>query len=684
MKNLLLTGTRDWRTPGYMWSICCLATLLVTGWVSFTTGNEPALATPQAGGETVADDSPTVQRLRDDLQKLASDEWEGRGIGTEGLKLATQFISDTFQAAGLKVDVLNGSPLQHFEITDGAELGEPNSLTFVGPNGESIELTLGKDFQVCSFGGSGTLDAELVFAGYGIMAEDLEFDEYASIDVKDKVVVVMRRNPMQSNPHGPFAVGHGISRHAALTTKLSRAFSQGAKGVLLVNDPFSGRDERQQLEEQVAEAKAKLQQLSKQQGADDDKVSAEKHLAQVKQILAEHNADPLMEFGYGGVRSKSSPPTFHLTQAITNSVLKAALGKDLTEIETQIDATGEPASAPLAGWRVRGEASLNIIRVPVANVIGVIEGSGSLREETIVIGAHFDHLGWGGEGSLAPGVKEIHNGADDNASGTAGLLELARRFAARETPLPRRLVFIAFNGEERGLLGAHHYVDNPLFPLEQTVAMLNMDMIGRLTEDKLTIFGTGTSSVWEPYLAEALEDSAFVITRKPEGFGPSDHSAFYGKKVPVLHFFTGIHDDYHRPSDTWDKLNLSGIEQIVDLVETLAVRAAQAPERPDYIEIQGTSTLARSGSRPYFGSIPDFGKEGTGYAISGVSPGSPADQGGLKGGDMIVELGGQKIGSLDDFDLALRDFKPGEQIEVVVLRAGERVTLQVTLSTPRN
>ena len=628
-----------------------------------------------------AEKAVDAERLFNDVKQLASDEWEGRGVGTDGLRKAAEFIAESFREAGLNVTAHEGDAYQDFTINDGAELGEPNRVRLRTSDGE-IELEQGKDFEVCSFGSSGNFEGELVFAGYGIVAKDQEYNDYEHVDVKDKVVIIMRRNPKQSDPHGPFAVGHGISRHAGLTTKVSKAFSRGAKAILFVNDPYTGRSEREKLESRLADAKADVEKLRVAENSEDELKTAMTHLEQVEKILNEQNSDKLMEFGYAGTRSGTSVPIVHITQEVCNQILKSA-GKTLTELETQIDATGMPASIDIPDFRANIETSLEVVRVPVRNVIGVLEGDGPHADETIVIGAHFDHLGRGGNGSLSPQSKEIHNGADDNASGTAGLLELARRLGSRQEPLARRIVFIAFNGEERGLLGAYEYVKNPLFPLESTVAMLNMDMIGRLDE-KLTVYGTGTSSIWETILGESTTAKEMTLVRKPEGFGPSDHAAFYGKKIPVLHLFTGIHDDYHRPTDDWDKLNVAGMSQIVDLLEEITLAVANHSERPDYIEIAGSATLSRSGSRPYFGSIPDFSEEIKGYAISGVSPGSPADKGGLKGGDVIVELGDKKIGGLDDFDLALREFSPGEQVDVTVLRDGQNVKLKVTLATPKN
>jgi hypothetical protein len=645
--------------------------------------------------------SSSAARMLEDVKVLASEEFEGRGVGTDGLRKAAGYVVERFEQAGLTPAVPvtaegNGeaSPgwFQEFEVTDGVELGSPNVLTLQGPDGRRIELEMDRDFTVSAFGGSGEFrEAPVVFAGYGIEAEDAEYNDFENVNVRGKVVIVMRRNPHQADPHGPFAVPHGISRHAALTTKVSRAYSRGAVAVLFVNDPFTARSEREQLQEQVEKAHGRIIEIAGKMTADDadpnDHIpelrDALKHLGQVKELLTGHESDPLMEFGYGGTRSGRSPPCFHITQKITEEMLLSTLGLDLAGLEAEIDRTGEPQSGDLAGWSVSGQTSLKVVKEPVKNVIGVLEGEGPLRDETIVIGAHYDHLGYGDEGSLAPHSKEIHPGADDNASGTAGLIELARRLAAREDPLPRRIVFIAFTGEERGLLGSKHYVDNPAYPLEQTIAMFNMDMIGRMEEDKLTVFGTGTSSRWEKLVEQTVKPLGLELFKKPEGFGPSDHSSFYGQRIPVLHLFGGTHSDYHRPGDTWEKINARGMRKIIDVLERIVLATADESQRPDYVHVQGTAQLGRAGSRPYFGSIPHFATDAEGYAIQGVSPGSPAEKGGLKPGDVIVRLGENKIGGLDDFDLALRKFSAGEQVTVVVLREGEEVELNVTLASPK-
>lgn len=678
--------------PSRRLSLFLLSSFLLAGLFRITIAEErsPAPSAPQKNAPQSLD--PSSLRMLNDVKVLASDDYEGRGVGTDGLNLAADYITQQFTKAGLNVTAENGDAYQDFEINDGSRLGSPNTLTLHGPNGKDLALKYDRDFRTCAFGGSGTFDAPLVFVGYGIAASEASYDDYADIDVKGKVVLIMRRNPKQADPHGPFAVAHGISRHAALTTKVSQAFSHGAAAVLIVNDPYTGRTGSTELlqqvetaEKQAAAAKEKLE--AAQPATDELKhqlIQAQDHLRQVKAILAEYVADPLMEFGYGGTRSGKSIPCFQITIEACHQILLESTGGSLEELEAQIDKSGQPSSRELKGWSAQGQASVEPIRIPVKNVIGVLAGEGPHRDETIIIGAHYDHLGRGGEGSLASPATagEIHNGADDNASGTAGLLELARRLAQLK-PLPRRIVFIAFTGEERGLLGSVQYAESPLFPLDQTIAMFNMDMIGRMEENKLVVFGTGTSSRWDALVDRLAKQDHIEVSKKPEGFGPSDHATFYGKEIPVLHLFTGTHSDYHRPSDDWEKINAPDMKRIIDFLEAIVLDTAREPERPDYIKIAGTASIDRAGSRPYFGSIPDFGKEAEGYALQGVSPDSPAEKAGLKGGDVIIQIGTHRVGGLDDFDLALRNYKPGEQVDVVILRDGQKKTLHVTLSTPR-
>jgi acetylornithine deacetylase/succinyl-diaminopimelate desuccinylase-like protein len=649
---------------------------------------------PVYSGDAV---SESQQRLLTDIKYLASDELEGRGVGLKGLDLAADFIRAQFGAAGLNVSGINGGPFQPFSMTTGSTLLQPNALEIVGPNGVKISLTLESDFQPQTFGGSGAFSGELAFCGYGIDAEDKSFNEFEGIDLNGKVAIIMRRVPRQGNPHGEFTGQRGgVSSHGELRAKVSNAFGKGAAAILFVNDPYSGRSDlersRKQLSKQAEELAAAAEEFDGAPAEDAEKVAAaRKKLAaevekykKAKQRVAAGEPDALMSFGYGGHESIRTIPVLHITRAACDRILKGALNKSLVDLEAAIDKDLKPQSAVLTGWTAGGVVTMERKQAEVKNVIGYLEGEGPLADETIVIGAHYDHVGRGGSGSLAPGSNEIHNGADDNASGTVTLIELARRLAGRKEKLPRRLVFIAFTAEESGLIGSARYTKEPLFPLEKTVAMLNMDMVGRLKDEKLTVFGTGTSPIWEAMVQNLAKAGGFELTMKPEGFGPSDHSSFYAKQIPVLHFFTGNHSDYHRPGDDWEKINVPGMQRVADMLEKIVIDVAKNPERPKYVAVKGTANVMRDGgARPYLGSIPDFGTDSPGYALSGVAPDSPAEKAGLKGGDRIVQFGMQKVESLEDFDAALRRYGPGDTVEVTVMRNGERIKLKVTLDRPR-
>ena len=332
--------------------------------------------------------------------------------------------------------------------------------------------------------------------------------------------------------------------------------------------------------------------------------------------------------------------------------------------------------------------------VDAYNVVARLPGTDAAAD-VVLMGAHFDHLGHGGEGSLAPDSREIHNGADDNASGAAGLLEIARRL--REGPRPRgSVIFVAFGGEERGLLGSTHYVENPTVPLDRTRAMLNLDMVGRLEERPLTVFGMATAPEWEELVREA---NARVAAPLPlslllDGFGPSDHAAFWARGVPVLHFFTGTHEDYHRPSDDWERVDERGLSRVAALSAEVAMAVvgstsvpavaltAATPEPTPHGAASPTQPSS-GGYGPYFGSIPDMTPQDFGVRITGVREDSPAQRAGLRGGDVIVSFGGKDVTDLYAFTYALQEHQSGDRVEVVVMREGEKVIMAATLAERR-
>jgi hypothetical protein len=663
---------------------------------------------PLQTAEPAESNAAVEQRLYEAVKFLASDELEGRGVGTKGIDQAADYIAEQFTAIGLKTDLFDGGPFQSFPMVVETVQGEPNRAAFVGPpppaapNADSpakapadqrIELKLGEDFNPLALGGSGMFDAPLVFAGYGITGTKEGYDDYAGVDVEGKVVIVMRHEPRQSDPHSAFN-GEKASLHAYYSRKLSNAYRHGAVAIIFCTDEF---EIEKNVRQRAARWQAAIDELTtaeaefkKNERPTLEEIEA--HRQRVRQFVDDIRAlgdrlraefDPLVAFR--DARSSDSGnriPALFCRRAVLDPVIQAATGSSLADWERRIDEGPMPASQELVGWRLQGQVTVERREAEVRNVAGVLEGQGPHADETIIVGAHYDHLGLGGEGSLAPGASEVHNGADDNASGTAALLEVARRLAARGQRPARRILFMAFTGEERGLIGSQYYVAHPLFPLESTVAMLNMDMVGRLEDEQLTIFGTGTASGFDALVDRLAGEYDFKLTKKPEGDGPSDHASFYPQHVPVMHFFTGNHKDYHTPSDDYDKINPSGMRRVAWLVADAAEALAEAEARPSYVEV-ASGFKGGGGDRPYFGSIPSFAGNEPGYKLSGVSPGSPAKKAGLEGGDIIVKLGDDKIGNLEDFDGALRKYKAGDKVPVMVKRGGDELTVEVVLDPPK-
>ncbi len=594
------------------------------------------------------------ERLRQAVEWLAAPEREGRGPGTPGIDAAAEWVAGQFTAIGLKSPTADDKAFQQFAMTLDAKLGPAaeNVAEIVGPPGPdgqpvTMRLELGRDFTPLAAGGSGAFDLPLAFAGYGITAPAEKYDDYAPLaatpgGVKGQAAIVLRQEPQKDDPHSVFD-GNQASQHAALSRKVANASEHEVGGLVFCND-------------------------------------------------ADADGDVLMAFTRAGEGTeKRTMPVLQVRRSVVDDVVRRSLGLGLGDIQKGIDETLQPASKPLAGWRIRGRTAIERVETQGRNVLAELPGRGAPAEggrpavapaETVVLGAHYDHLGYGGANSAAPGERAVHHGADDNASGTALLVEVARQLAA-EGPLPRRILFVAFSGEERGLLGSGHYAANPVVPLGDTVAMVNLDMLGRLDGDKLIVHGTGTGTGLDALVDLLLGRHGFTAAKEPGGFGPSDHASFYAKKVPVLHLFTGSHADYHRPSDTADKINYDGMVRLAALVADIVREIATAPERPSYVEVASKMFARGGGDRPYFGSVPDFGKPGGGYAISGVAKDSPAAQGGLRGGDLIVRVGASKITGLEDFDSALRKHKGGETVPVVVIRDGKEVTLPVVLGKPR-
>jgi hypothetical protein len=596
--------------------------------------------------------SPSQARLKADVGFLADDAQDGRAPGTKGIEASADYIAASFRESGLKPASGLDGYFQPFAIKGNPSLAEPATLVFRGPGGAEIKPER-TTFQPLAIGGSGKLDSvPIVFAGYGITAKDeakkLDYDDYAGIDVKGKAVLVIRREPQLDDDASPFA-GKMTTNYATFTHKATNAFQHGAAAILMVND------------------------LAGLKGADDQ----------------------VLKFGNAGSEENSPIPFYSLSRAEADTLLGAAGQPKLETLEKEIDSDLKPRSRDLKSWSMTGSIEIARLGVTTRNVIGVLEGAGPLAEETIVIGAHYDHLGHGGmtSGSLAFLSKDIHNGADDNASGTALVMELARRLGKRADPLPRRLVFMAFSGEEKGLLGSMHYVEHPAYPLASTVMMINFDMVGRLNDkSELTIVGTGSTPGIEE-IVDALGSAAGFKVKKvkgmSDGFGGSDHESFYLKGVPILFPFTGLHADYHRPTDDTERINFAGMARIADLGEVLLLDVARRPTRPAFTKAEsprnphatGGTDPGRVGMGAYLGTIPDYGAEDKGVKLSGVREGSPAEKGGIKGGDVIIGYAGKPISSIYDYTDSIGRNKPGDKVEIVVKRDGKDVTLTVTLGS---
>lgn len=565
----------------------------------------------------------TAEDLRAHITYLASDDLKGRFTGTEECKLAADYIKNEFSSYNL-MPAWENSYYQEFPFIANIELTDNNSITLISSKDE-IQLSLLKDFTTAPFSGSIHVSGELVFAGYGISASKLNYDDYESIDVSDKIVVVMNYHPEYDSPHSQF------DDYSSFRQKASAARDRRAAGIIFVNGFFP------------------------------------------------KNNDNLVEFKYDRAAPVKNFSAVQLRRNFIDELFQKQ-GMNFSEHQLKMSESKAPASFYFTDSKAEIKTEVNEVKKISWNVAGIIEGSDPIfKNEFIVIGAHFDHLGMGEVGSLYRGSEpQIHNGADDNASGTAGVLELAEKFSSIGNSLKRSLIFVCFSGEELGVLGSSYFVNNPPVPLEKIITMINMDMIGRMNdENQLIVYGAATSSVWKE-LIENKNIYEFKLALNDEGYGPSDHSSFYGKEIPVLFFFTGTHTDYHRPSDNYDKINYSGQEKIVSFIFDITSEI-NSMQRPDYVHVPRQEGRDMGGWKVYVGTIPDYASSSEGFKISGVNEESPAQKSGIKGGDVIINFGGKKITNIYDYVYALREFSPGDLVEVVIKRNNEEIKLQVEL-----
>ncbi len=565
----------------------------------------------------------TINELSKHINILASDSLKGRYPGTIEDKKTADYISSEFSKSNLFK--ISGNYFQTFQLITNNSLGKNNQLSVINSD-NSFKLDSG--FSPFPFSANANVKARVVFVGYGFdfTNDTISWNDYKGIDVKDKWVIILRNDPQPPASPSPYT-DYVDDRY-----KVMLAYDKGAKGVFMVNS-------------NTLDEYDFLTTLSRKQG-------------------------------------RTPIPAIHIKRSAVNKMLKQT-GKTISDFEKERNSDLSPASINIP---VEVEATTDIIQntEPTYNIIGAIEGNHPvLREEYIVIGAHYDHLGVGGSGtgSRLRDTLDIHHGADDNASGVAAVIELAEKLAANRDKFHRSILFVAFGAEEKGLLGSKYFVNNPPVNIKNIKAMINLDMIGRMKNNTIEIGGTGTSDRTEAILEPLLKLNELDYVFSKEGYGPSDHSSFYGKDIPVFFISTGAHMDYHTPDDTPDKIDMDGLINIASFVYDLSMQLTTIKDNLVFKEA-GSKTGSQRGFRGKItlGFMPDFtykGKEGVRAEF--ITPGKPGYKGGMKNGDVILGINGNKVGDIHDYMYRLAKLKAGQTITVEVLRENDNKVLIIQL-----
>lgn len=709
--------------------------------------------------QRAAGNAPDIERLRAHVSYLASDKMEGRRTGTAGAEAAAAYVAAEFARLGLRAAgdtlIVSGDKpsrsvrgyRQSFPYVAGVEAGDGNSMLFATGGAGSqpdarpatLDMRLKEDWMPLGFSTNARVEnLPVTFVGYGIRASELKHDDYAGLDARGRIVLALAGTPDADNPHSQFA------RYAETRLKAAAAREQGAAALVIVAAEEDFRESRfAQMRYDnagdaglpvVAVSRASARRILSAGGVGLPLEEIERALrarpatAQENDKTHDPHAKTQAHSAHAATKAHDSHAT---TQAHASSVVTHP---HATPVKTQAHAS--PAQATEGGQAsgVKSTARKNLSAVlenvalsirtdvvrrgaPAMNVVGILDGSDAhLKQEAIVVGAHYDHLGRGGTGSLAAREGEIHHGADDNASGTSALLELARIFSQSGARPRRTLVFIAFGGEEEGLLGSGFYVRNPSVPLAQTVAMINMDMIGRLKDGRLIVGGAGTAAEWRSLIEEtntklrltltggaesgdrkgempvvtgangrvmatASAAPRFTLALNDDGFGPSDHSSFYAQKIPVLFFFTGTHEDYHKPSDTAERINYEGQARIIGFVRDIVEAIDANASRPVYALARSSSSGGdgrSAGFRVYLGTVPSYVETTDGLRLDAVREDSPAARAGLRAGDRITRLAGREVRNVYDYTYILAEMRAGQEYDVEVVREGNALQFKIT------
>ncbi len=570
--------------------------------------------------------SVSAEDLREYVTFLASDSLKGRKPGSPEMMTAANFIRDHFRKSGLTMAGEDG--FQWFEIVTDVELGTQNDISF-----EGFHAVLKKEFIPLSFSSAATVNAPLVFAGYGfdIDTDSLKWNDFSGVEVKGRWIMVFRADPDLDNPDSRF-IPYSDIRSKALTAK-----DHGAAGILLVTPAGLEKE------------------------------------------------DKLMPLVVENTEVTAGIPVFSITRELANKMLKKS-GVTLDSLERALVGGKKPRSFE-TGLMVNAVADVVQKRERTANVVAILQGSDPvLKQECLVIGGHYDHLGFGGtgSGSRMPDTNAIHNGADDNASGTAMVMALAKHFGGQKGGLKRTLIFVAFSSEEIGLLGSKYFVNHPPVGIKEIKTMFNFDMVGRFDKEKnsISVSGTGTSAEGDSILKIVETGLPFKVVHAPDGYGPSDHAAFYSSNIPVFYFNTGVHTDYHTPFDDTEKLDFASEKQIGDFASSLIEMVAGQPMALTFKESGKKEGSFRSGRRlkVTLGIMPDFaGTEKKGLRVDGVTKGGPADRGGLLKGDIITAINGLQVGNIYEYMSRLQKLKHGMTVNVEVIREGNNEVLIIQL-----
>ena len=581
----------------------------------------------------------SVEDLRTEVRYLASDALDGRMTGSKGAEMAADYIAAELRRAGLKSLGKDGSFFENFEFNSGVRVVTNQNDFIISTSGNALPpFAVEKDFRPLSFTANGTVAGAMVFAGYGLFVPGKPgegYDSYAGLDVSNKIVLALRYVPEEVLPKRR----QELNRYAGLRYKAMMARERGAKAILFVTGPNSP------------------------------------------------NAGELTGLSFDGSLAGSGIIALSISSNLANTVLSGS-GKDLHQLQTDLDQENPHAEGGfvVSNAQVKVSAMVEHLKKTDRNVVAVLPPGGNGPAEFVMVGAHYDHLGHGETGGMQRSGEEgqIHHGADDNASGTAVVLELAADLARERRQNPkafkRGVIFSFWSGEEIGLIGSSYFVEHPLVPLPELAAYVNFDMVGRLHENKLMLQGAGSSPAWRRLAEKGNVAAGFNLVLQDDPYLPTDVTAFYPKQIPVVNFFTGSHDDYHRPTDTAEKLNYEGMKRIALLARGIIMDLAQNAERPAYAKVEQTAASpgSRENLRAYLGTIPDYAAEVAGVKLSGVRAGSPAEKSGLKGGDVIVSLGGQKIANIYDYTYALDAAKIGQPVAMEVVRDGQHLNLTVT------